>query len=312
MIHHQLESLAHCVLGLSHLSLRTAVCGLSREAKIHSEDRLTFNIKSLLYWITHRAAPPDWDPLELQTLAIKLIDSNEERAEKRPSLRSTSEPSPRDQHSRTPRLRSNYTSRDLEHDGPQSQDHTEFHMGHTPSVENDHGQHMPSAPAHRVQENRQNTSERRQQQSLEKGTSGSHRDAGTAHESTQSSMEGTSTSLPRKGRTVGSSSQKQAYPGQGQGRRQVTPDSKGLTGERQEAVPQKMRELVMDVFGKQDSAAPARQVSGVLVRGRTAGDSSASASAAEQKGIATTSDLALPRLQVGNTPRGGISGAGPR
>jgi len=277
MIHHQLESLAHCVLGLSHLSLRTAVCGLSREAKIHSEERLTFNIQSLLYWITHRAAPPDWDPLELQTLAIKLIETNEERAEKRPSLRTVSEPSLRDHSPRTPRLRTQQSAtRDWEHDGPHSQDHTEFHMG-TP-----HSQ----------------------------GTSSSHRDAETPHESTQFSLEGTmcsSTSSPRKGRTPRSSSHKQAYPGQGQDRRPV---SKALMGERQEAVPQRMRELVVDVFGNQDSAPPSRpgstsKVSGHLVRGRAAGDPLASAEAAEQTGTATTSELALPRLQVGNTPRGG-------
>jgi len=82
MLAQQLESLAHCVLGLCHASLRTAVCGLSREARHEREDRLIFHTSSLIYWITHRAAPPDWDPMELTTLALKCMENNTEERRK--------------------------------------------------------------------------------------------------------------------------------------------------------------------------------------------------------------------------------------
>lgn len=72
----QVESLGQCLLGVGHLTLRTAVCGLSREARMEREDRMIYHIGSVIYWMQHRVAPHGWDPMELQSLALKCMDNN--------------------------------------------------------------------------------------------------------------------------------------------------------------------------------------------------------------------------------------------
>jgi len=80
----QLEKLAQCVLNLETCMLRPPVCGLSREAHQHEGERLIHHTCSLLQWIMHRAAPPEWDSLELTTMALKCLECHtEEKMDRR-------------------------------------------------------------------------------------------------------------------------------------------------------------------------------------------------------------------------------------
>lgn len=338
MLQQQLESLAHCVLGLTNMALRTATCGLSREAKVHSEERLTFNIAKLLYWISHRAAPPDWDPLELQSLAIKLIDENEEKrrdSSARSISRSLSRQASPD-HTRRRKgsdhcigegkserhpARGKRFTRSQTHPIPgqdrfqshQSQDSMsrqaskdggEMQMG-TSQTERVSAHHQPNATSQRQQDHLQSSkerAERRQNQWVEKGCAVTQYESTFSDSGTPSvstqSLEGGAGTTKKK-KAVGSSSQLQAA-SQGQERRAAP---KAVSAENQETNPLKMQELVIDIFGNKDSKASSRpsttsKVPGHVVRGSTTGFS-----AQPDAGSAIASDLALPRLQTPRTAR---------
>jgi len=72
----QLESLAHCLLGMAHAAFRGPTLGCSREERLAREHELLYHISNLVHWVTHRRAPNDWDPTRLTSLALECMETD--------------------------------------------------------------------------------------------------------------------------------------------------------------------------------------------------------------------------------------------
>jgi hypothetical protein len=310
----QLESLGHCVLGLGHATLRTAVCGQSREEKRRHEDRLLYHISNLLHWIMHRSAPHDWDPMELTSLGIKWMESSQE--DKRRSLSPQSQP----RRSRTPEIREGSSPRSL-----LTRAET-WAADHLPTALSAHSEHLPVAvqetPRHRRSQTQKvdesaspvlhepmnipnraaqragpsrERAERREQRWVEKGGSPT---TGWENLSLQGSLTGgsvsSSASTQRKREAGGAvANPKRASKAPMPQKRSFTDPTAGA-----ESNPQRMRDLVVDMFGEEGRphTGSGAKPSSHLLRNSPATSRAPSKGATEVPG-----DNALPALGLAGT-----------
>lgn len=74
LLRNQIEALAHGMLGLGHLAIKSQTAGLAREKRESRETELLYHLACLVQWVMHKRAPLSWEPERLTTFSLRSMN----------------------------------------------------------------------------------------------------------------------------------------------------------------------------------------------------------------------------------------------